>query len=67
MIEALRTFVDDNRANAVLAALPGPRCHDTVFYYIKNLLRDRFPGAMIEIAEGTITVCRGDIVAKVDV
>lgn len=37
------------------------------FYAAKDYLRGLFPGAMIEIAEGTITVVRGRAVAKVEV
>jgi hypothetical protein len=40
---------------------------DWAFYDEKHFLRSIFPGAMIEIAEGAVTVVRGDLVARVEV
>ncbi|MBO6629891.1 MAG: hypothetical protein JJ939_15855 [Alphaproteobacteria bacterium] len=41
--------------------------NDPAFFLAKKYLRSRFPGAMIELAEGVVTVVRGDLVAKVRV
>lgn len=48
--------------------LSWPEQHgEYMFYAAKDYLRSVFPGAMIEIAEGTITVVRGRAVAKIEV
>lgn len=41
--------------------------NDAAFFLAKKYLRSRFPGAMIELAEGVVTVVRGGLVAKVHV
>lgn len=40
---------------------------DRFFYSMKRYMRERFPGAFIEIAEGVVTVIKDGVTAKVRV